>query len=115
VRSHWQISDDVSSEGAVMKPGRPIKTSVPIPHKDSRLTPIKCIGVISKTPSGGGYQLWKCKCSCGEFHIAIRSRIESGITKSCGCLRREMAKVRIETARAAHVAAAKKRRLANAQ
>ena len=95
--------------------GRPIKTAPPVPPVGSRLTPIKCLGVVSKTEYCGGYQVWQCRCSCGEIHIALRNRIQNGGTKSCGCLRREMAKLKIEIARAAHIEQARKRRLQNAQ
>ena len=90
--------------------GRPIKTGPPVPPAGSRLTPIKCLGVVSANEGSGGFQVWKCQCSCGEIHIALRNRIQNGTKKSCGCLRREMGKGKIEKARAAHVEAARVRR-----
>jgi len=76
-------------------------------------------GIATALPTAvsgsGGYQVWQCRCSCGEVHIALRNRIQNGTTKSCGCLRRELGKSKIEKARAAHVEAAKRRRLENVQ
>lgn len=33
---------------------------------------------------------WECQCSCGLIVIQISSRLTSGNTRSCGCLRREV-------------------------
>lgn len=35
---------------------------------------------------------WKCKCDCGNEYIAARRSLVSGVTKSCGCIRRERSK-----------------------
>lgn len=35
--------------------------------------------------SGGVY--WKCKCDCGNFHVAEASNLKKGNILSCGCLR----------------------------
>ena len=34
-----------------------------------------------------GKKLWKLKCSCGEYTVAIASQVRSGKTKSCGHLK----------------------------
>lgn len=41
--------------------------------------------------SGGHSIMWKCKCSCGNPNIILveSSHLNSGKTKSCGCLRKE--------------------------
>ena len=36
--------------------------------------------------------LWKCKCDCGEEKIATANNLNSGRTKSCGCLLAESRK-----------------------
>lgn len=36
-----------------------------------------------------GYKLWKCKCECGEYKTVRTSDLTSGVTRSCGCLRKE--------------------------
>lgn len=33
--------------------------------------------------------LWECKCDCGNTTFLIAYRLESGMTKSCGCLKKE--------------------------
>lgn len=37
------------------------------------------------------YILWRCKCDCGNEHIARSHDLRQGTTKSCGCLLRETA------------------------
>ena len=32
-----------------------------------------------------GKSMWLCKCECGNETVAIGSRIQNGLTKSCGC------------------------------
>lgn len=65
--------------------------------------------------SGQKYESWICRCECGNNCRVRLHRLQRGTTKSCGCLRRELGKSKIEKARAAHVEQAKQRRLANAQ
>ena len=36
-----------------------------------------------------GYQCWLFKCSCGNKKVISINYIRSGVTKSCGCFRRE--------------------------
>ncbi len=38
-----------------------------------------------------GNTIWFCKCECGKFLNVHGSNLHSGMTKSCGCLRRETA------------------------
>ena len=35
---------------------------------------------------------WKCKCDCGNIKVVKGPRIKNGDIKSCGCLRRELAR-----------------------
>ena len=35
----------------------------------------------------GGKTKWKCKCHCGAYFYANGYKVESGHTKSCGCLK----------------------------
>lgn len=37
-----------------------------------------------------GNALWKCKCSCGSFHITQGNSLKRGLCKSCGCLANEL-------------------------
>jgi hypothetical protein len=41
-----------------------------------------------------GLQLWKCKCECGTEKEILGTSLKASITKSCGCLKREMAAAR---------------------
>ena len=34
---------------------------------------------------------WSCRCDCGEEIVTGRAYLITGRTKSCGCLRREIA------------------------
>lgn len=34
---------------------------------------------------------WVCRCTCGETRNVRSSRLRGGVTRSCGCLRRERA------------------------
>lgn len=46
-----------------------------------KLTAIECVGRNEK-----GFELWKCKCECGEETIKQKHNLTMGKTKSCGCL-----------------------------
>lgn len=35
---------------------------------------------------------WKCQCECGNTTVVREGNLQHGITKSCGCLRRESKK-----------------------
>ncbi len=94
-----------------MKPGRQPIATPPTPAAGSRLTVLKKLGTVGATKTSGGKHVYKCRCECGQYVVTLRHRIVSGSCKSCGCLRREVAKSKIENARIAY---AKKRRLAHA-
>ena len=53
--------------------------------KFDRLTVIRGAG---NAKSGGS--LWECVCSCGNRKIATAGRLLSGVTRSCGCIFKEM-------------------------
>lgn len=38
--------------------------------------------------------LWECRCSCGNVVVVDGSRLRGGYVRSCGCLRRELARKR---------------------
>jgi hypothetical protein len=40
---------------------------------------------------------WVCKCDCGNTCVASGDRLRRGITKSCGCLSRELTRKRLTT------------------
>lgn len=53
--------------------------------KFGRLTALERAGADPQN----GDALWLCKCDCGNVVIVDGSRLRRGVTKSCGCFRRE--------------------------
>ena len=45
-------------------------------------------------PNRRGATMWLCKCDCGKEKIILGISLRRGLTKSCGCLRKELAKER---------------------
>lgn len=49
--------------------------------------------VIERAPDMMHYSnprpVWLCECACGNMTIVRGSNLKSGLTRSCGCLRRE--------------------------
>lgn len=43
--------------------------------------------------------LWRCQCDCGKVTEARRGNLLGGSTRSCGCLRRESARLAALAAR----------------
>lgn len=46
--------------------------------------------VIEQADSLKGRIAWLCKCDCGNTKIATTQTLRRGLTKSCGCLRKEV-------------------------
>jgi len=40
-------------------------------------------------------KMWTCKCDCGNEKIILQQSLSSGLTKSCGCLKKELLKNRM--------------------
>ena len=57
-------------------------------HKFGRLKPI--LRLPSEKRGGLKRILWECLCDCGNKAIVITGQLTSGMTKSCGCLRKEV-------------------------
>jgi len=53
----------------------------------SRLFVVRQAGTNPKSKE----KLWRCQCSCGKFITATSRNLRTGITRSCGCLQRELA------------------------
>lgn len=51
--------------------------------------------VISRHPCNGIVR-WQCSCKCGGTAIVASVALKNGYTKSCGCLRRETSKKRMQ-------------------
>jgi len=49
------------------------------------------LSVISRTEKGGKYVRWSCVCDCGNFATVSSTHLKTGHTKSCGCVRNEIA------------------------
>ncbi len=43
------------------------------------------------SPKGKHTTMWFCKCECGKYKVISRNNLIKGITKSCGCLQKEIA------------------------
>jgi len=53
------------------------------------------LSVIKQTGKDkNGHSLWLCKCDCGKEKIILGISLQSGCTKSCGCLKKELDKKR---------------------
>lgn len=50
--------------------------------------------VISLATDYTNHRKWVCLCDCGQEHTAIGAKLVSGHTKSCGCHKIEMARLR---------------------
>jgi len=37
-----------------------------------------------------GKTFWKCKCECGKETVTSSDKLRRGVTRSCGCLRKEL-------------------------
>ena len=56
--------------------------------KHNRLT------VLSWASTSRGRGMVLCRCDCGAEKVIEARRVRKGLTKSCGCLSREMSKAR---------------------
>lgn len=52
-----------------------------------RLVALKVVGIDKRRGA-----IWKCRCDCSNEIIIIGSKLTTGTTKLCGCLRRETAR-----------------------
>ncbi len=48
--------------------------------------------IIKRSSPNNGRARWLCKCDCGKEKIVSGGNLKNGSTKSCGCLRREIAR-----------------------
>jgi len=49
------------------------------------------LGETTKRYRGNVY--WLCQCDCGNTWVALGSNLKQGQTRSCGCLRKEIASI----------------------
>lgn len=64
--------------------GSPLKNITGMRY--GRLTVVEYVG-----KQKNGQSLWLCKCSCGKTVVKRKSALTCGVTKSCGCYRKERA------------------------
>jgi len=52
--------------------------------------------VLSRAPNAEGsrHAMWLCQCTCGKEKVIAGRYLESGKTRSCGCLNRELVAAR---------------------
>ena len=50
--------------------------------------------VIKKAESKNGNTYWTCQCECGKIKDICGKSLRRGLTKSCGCLHKEIVKNR---------------------
>ena len=55
-----------------------------------RLTVIERAGSYVPPEGFGKAATWLCKCACGNECIVVGRCLRQGVTKSCGCLRKEL-------------------------
>lgn len=53
--------------------------------------------VISQAPHRYGRTHWYCHCECGNTVSVVTKSLTAGLSKSCGCLDRQMASERMRT------------------
>lgn len=46
--------------------------------------------------------IWNCRCDCGNLKLVSSTHLKTGHTKSCGCLRREIALRKLAVGRYRH-------------
>lgn len=51
------------------------------------------------SPAGWTQPQWECICDCGEFSTVLGCHLKKGNTRSCGCYRRDVTRVRNERRR----------------
>lgn len=66
---------------------------MPMPLKDLTGKRFGRLTVIGRVPKFE----WRCVCDCGTERVIHRSRLLSGSSKSCGCLRRELRRAAMTT------------------
>lgn len=53
--------------------------------------------VIGRAPNRGGSAVWDCRCDCGVVKAVYGQNLRRGLSRSCGCLHREMTGDRVRT------------------
>lgn len=65
--------------------------------------------VLRFSHSTGGATYWDCLCTCGRRKLVSRAHLRSGMSQSCGCLRKEICqRVRLTHGHSRHRGGAQK-------
>lgn len=86
-----QFQDIVIAGTIYSSDNLPIPISKPVGSRFRDRTSDVIHGVTILYPIGhskDGRIMWLCKCHCGTFFSALPTRLDSGNTKSCGCVKR---------------------------
>ena len=62
--------------------------------RNKRFGRLLVIKPVCKT--GYGATKWECICDCGNVKNIVGSNVSKGITRSCGCLARELSSKRLQ-------------------
>lgn len=60
---------------------------------DQKFGRLKVIRISDKKYKDGT-RLWECKCDCGNISYCLGRNLKNGVTKSCGCLAKELSSIR---------------------
>jgi len=61
------------------------------PHKDLTGERFGRWTVMGRGEARDGKLFWRCRCDCGwEYGMVSTYALKSGLSRSCGCLRREV-------------------------
>jgi len=82
----------------------------PLPNlMDQQFGLLKVIsGPVKEIANGHARNYWECLCECGMKWYIQHDRLLGGRAKSCGCIRRAMAKHKLAKGRATRIAKAKR-------
>lgn len=61
----------------------PAKTIVPI---GTRFGQLRLQAILGQEK---GHRMWECLCDCGQLTVVLAGNVKRGLTKSCGCYRRQ--------------------------
>lgn len=56
-----------------------------------RLTVLSYAGTAGELGKAGTANYWRCRCDCGQETVVSQTELQSGGTRSCGCLQKERA------------------------
>jgi hypothetical protein len=64
--------------------------SVMVDHTGETFGRLTVIRRVPEEPKHHGKTAWECRCACGGTTIVVAPSLLNGLTKSCGCLKKEV-------------------------